>query len=295
MGENEVVIGEARTGHVGELVVHRALPARQRRTVGAWCFFDHMGPASYSVDARYDVAPHPHIGLQTVTWLFEGAMVHRDSLGSEQMIRPGQLNLMTAGRGLAHSEENPGLTSGDLHGVQLWVALPSGVREGPSAFEHHEDLPVVEVAHGEITLLLGALAGTTSPARTFSELVGAQVRLGPGETTVPLVASFEHAIVVTRGALKVDGAPIEPGRWAYLGTGRGEVALRAREETTAILVGGVPFDETIVMWWNFVARTHQEITDAYESWAKRDERFADVGSSLARIEVVASPWHAARR
>lgn len=295
MSEDAVVISEARAGHVGELAVRRSLPARGRRTVGAWCFFDHMGPATYRADVRYDVAPHPHIGLQTVTWLFEGAMVHRDSLGSEQVIRPGELNLMTAGGGIAHSEENPGLTSGELHGVQLWVALPSDVRDGPPAFEHHDALPVVEIDHGEVTVLLGAMAEVASPAGTYSELVGAQVRLGPGTSVVPLAQGFEHALVVAEGSLEVEGRPLGPGRLAYLGAGRSALSLRAREGATALLVGGVPFEEAIVMWWNFVARSQAEISDAYESWLKRDERFGDPGSALARIEVAPPPWYVPRR
>jgi redox-sensitive bicupin YhaK (pirin superfamily) len=295
MSDDPVVISEARAGHVGELAVRRSLPAHRRRTVGAWCFLDHMGPATYRAGARYDVAPHPHIGLQTVTWLFEGAMVHRDSLGSEQAIRPGQLNLMTAGDGIAHSEENPGLTAGELHGVQLWVALPSNIRDGPPAFEHYDALPVLEIARGEVTVLLGAMAGVASPAGIFNEIVGAELRLGPGATALPLTASFEHALVVTEGSLEVEGRRLEPGRLAYLGAGRDELPLRASERTTAILVGGAPFEEAIVMWWNFVARSQGEISDAYESWLKRDERFGDVGSALARVEVAAPPWRAPRR
>lgn len=292
---SEPVVSDARSSRVGELAVRRALPARGRRTVGAWCFLDHMGPATYSVDARYDVAPHPHIGLQTVTWLFEGAMLHRDSLGSEQMIRPGQLNLMTSGDGVAHSEENPGLASGELHGVQMWVALPTPARGGAAAFEHHDDLPVVAVDGGELTVLMGEVAGVASPAKRFSELVGAQWRVGAGESVLPLAPTFEHAVVVTSGAVEIAGAPLAPGRLAYLAPGRDEVALRARGSATGVLIGGVPFDETVVMWWNFVARSRDEISAAYEAWLKRDGRFGDVASDLARVEVVAPPWYERER
>lgn len=288
------VMSDARASLVGELPVRRALPARGRRTVGAWCFFDHMGPATYRVDARYDVAPHPHIGLQTVTWLFEGAMVHRDSVGSEQVIRPGQLNLMTSGRGIAHSEENPGLSRGTLHGVQLWVALPSAHREGVGAFEHHGELPRVEVSHGELTVFVGDLAGASSPARRFSELMGAQLSLGPGESAIPLVVTFEYALAVVSGRLEVEGESVGPGRLAYFAPGREELVLRAEAPTVAILLGGVPFEETLVMWWNFVARSRAEISDAYESWLKHDERFGDVDSALSRVGVAAPPWHARR-
>jgi hypothetical protein len=263
--------------------------------VGAWCFIDHLGPASYSPENPYDVAPHPHIGLQTVTWLFDGQILHRDSLGSEQMIRPGQLNLMTSGEGIAHSEENPGVTSGQLHGVQLWVASPSTTRHGASAFEHHSELPKFDMAHGEGTVLVGRVGDVSSTARHDSDLVGVQLELARGTSVVALERHFEYAVVVTRGALNIDGSVITPGHLAYLGRGRDEVAVTTSEDVVALLIGGVPLDETLVMWWNFVARTQDEITQAYESWLKADERFGHVDSSLARIEVGPPPWRRSNR
>jgi quercetin 2,3-dioxygenase len=289
-----ILLTESRSTYVGQANVRRALPTRGRRTVGAWCFVDHIGPASFSPENRFDVAPHPHIGLQTVTWLFDGSIVHRDSLGSEQLISSGQLNLMTSGEGIAHSEENPGITSGELHGVQLWVALPSATRHGGSAFEHHETLPTFGIGHGKGTVLMGQHHDQTSPARSDSDLVGLELRLGPGASEVALRPDFEHALVVTSGALEVDGTFVEPGHLAYLGRNRELITLRAGDETVAVLLGGVPFDETLVMWWNFVARTHDEISDAYESWLKHDERFGDVHSALPRIEVGPPPWYLRR-
>lgn len=286
---------DARRSAVGELPVRRALPARGRRTIGAWCFLDHMGPATYRLDARYDVAPHPHIGLSTVTWLFEGGLVHRDSLGSEQLIRAGELNVMSAGEGVVHSEENPGLVRGELHGVQLWVAQPNSTRHGPPAFEHHAALPRFDLARGEVTVVLGAMGGVDSPGRRDGELVGAQLRLARGVSVVPLRASYEYGLVVAQGAMEVAGSWMEPGRLVYLAPGRDELALRAREATLAVLVGGEPFDEDVVMWWNFVARTREEISEAYESWAKGGDRFAPVASSLTRVEVGPPPWHLGRR
>lgn len=291
---SELVVTDSRSTHVGELGVRRALPTRGRRTVGAWCFLDHMGPASFSLENRFDIAPHPHIGLQTVTWLFDGALLHRDGLGSEQQIRPGQLNLMTSGNGIAHSEENPGVTSGQLHGVQLWVALPSSTRHTTPAFEHHAALPEFKLAHGEGTVIVGEFAGEQSPARRDSELVGAELRLARGVSDLALESSFEYALVATEGELLIGETPVRPGRLCYLGRGRDGLHVEARETCRAILVGGLPFDETIVMWWNFVARTQEEIALAYESWAKRDSRFARVASPLPRIEVAPPPWFAKR-
>jgi quercetin 2,3-dioxygenase len=286
-----ILLTESRSTNVGQASVRRALPTRGRRTVGAWCFVDHIGPASFSPENRYDVAPHPHIGLQTVTWLFDGAIVHRDSLGSEQLISSGQLNLMTSGEGIAHSEENPGITSGELHGVQLWIALPDETRDGGSAFEHHEVLPTFGIGHGEGTVLIGQHGDLSSPARRDSDLIGLELRLGSGDSVVDLRPDFEYALVVTSGALESGDTMVEPGHLAYLGRERDSITVTARDETVVLLLGGVPFDETVMMWWNFVARTQDEISDAYESWLKHDERFGPVDSALPRIEVGPPPWY----
>ena len=290
MNEPELLITDSRSALVGELSVRRALPTRGRRTVGAWCFIDHMGPATLSPDNLFGVAPHPHIGLQTVTWLLDGALVHRDSLGSEQLIRPGQLNLMTSGAGIVHSEENPGLIAGELHGAQLWVAQPASTRDGDAAFEHHSDVPRFELTNGEGVVLVGSFNDVRSPARHDSDLVGLELTLRRGENAIPLEPIFEYAMVVIRGALSTGGETIEPGHLAYFGRGRDEINLSAIEDSVALLLGGVPFEESIVMWWNFVARSQEEISSAYESWAKSDERFGRVDSKLSRIEVGAPPW-----
>jgi redox-sensitive bicupin YhaK (pirin superfamily) len=290
MTPTELLLTDSRATSVGALGVRRALPTRGRRTVGAWCFVDHMGPATLSPDNLLEVAPHPHIGLQTVTWLFEGSMLHRDSLGSEQLIRPGQLNLMTSGGGIAHAEENPGVTSGALHGVQLWVALPAATKDAAPAFEHHGELPHFEHANGMGTVLVGHFNDVVSPARHDSDLVGVDLQLRRGTSTFALTSSFEHALVLTHGRVKVDGVVIEPGHLAYLGTDRSELSIESLENSRAMLLGGVPFGESIVMWWNFVARSQEEISLAYESWRKDDGRFARVDSKLARIDVGAPPW-----
>jgi hypothetical protein len=280
-----------RASRVGDMAVRRALPQRARRTVGAWCFVDHMGPAAVTEDRGVDVAPHPHLGLQTVTWLLEGEVVHRDSLGNEQVIRPGELNLMTAGRGIAHSEEHTGHYRGDVHGVQLWVAQPSATRDGTSAFEHHADLPRVELPGAVATVLVGDLEGAASTARRDTDHVGFDLALEGGESVVPLRTHHEHALIVTAGDAVVDGTPVVPGQLAYLGTGRDELAVTGDRGTRVLLIGGVPFDENVVMWWNVVARTRDEITDAWRSWQDADERFPAVASTLPRTVVDAPPWH----
>src|ERR1022692_5071523 len=197
----------AREARVGDMTVRRLLPLRQRRSVGAWCFVDHYGPMSVDGVAGMRVPPHPHIGLQTVTWLMAGNVLHRDSLGSEQMIRPGQLNLMTAGRGIAHAEESPAEHDPQLHGVQLWLALPEASRLATPDFEHHAALPRTRAGDLDITVFIGTLADARSPATTFSDLVGAQItaRRATG-AAIPLAPSFEHVIFVTDGAASISGA-----------------------------------------------------------------------------------------
>ena len=262
---------------VGDLPVRRLLPLRLRRSVGAWCFIDHYGPMSVDGVAGMDVPPHPHIGLQTVTWLMAGNVLHRDSLGSEQMIRPGQLNLMTAGRGIAHAEESPAERDPLLHGVQLWVALPDRSRFAEPGFEHHAELPAARAGGFEITVLLGSLAGAASPAATFSPIVGAQLAATSdvAGSAVALDPSFEHVVFLTAGAARAAATDLGPGSLLYLPPGRAEVTLAAAAGTVAMLLGGVPLGERLLMWWNFVARTPQEIEAAVAGW--QDGEFGQVG------------------
>ena len=249
-----------------------------------------MGPQAQSPEVSVDVAPHPHIGLQTVTWLFSGEFLHRDSLGSEQLIRPGQLNLMSAGRGIVHSEENPGLTSGEMHGMQLWVAQPSSTRNDEAAFEHHRELVKLELANMEATVLMGALESVVSPARRDSDLMGAELRLYGGAAVLPLRRDYEYALVVASGRVRVGGVFVDPGRLAYLDRGRDEIELSTDSAAVAMIVGGVPLEERIFMWWNFVARSKDEVSEAWTAWATGEERFGTVASPLRRIEVGAPIW-----
>lgn len=280
----------SREAQVGALRVRRALPQRGRRSVGAWCFVDHVGPAQVSEEHGLDVGPHPHIGLQTVTWLVTGEALHRDSLGSEQVIRPGQLNLMTAGHGVAHAEEATGRYRGELHGVQLWVAQPEATRDGPPAFEHHAELPRLELAAGLATVLVGELDQVASPARRDSDHVGVDLELRRGVTVLGLRPDYEHGLVVLEGALELEGTRIGPGRLAYLGTGRDECALLVDGAARVLLLGGVPLVAPVLMWWNFVARTREELTEAHLAWEMDDGRFGVVDSTLPRSTVAPPPW-----
>jgi len=289
----QIEILAGRAARVGTLPVRRVLPTRGRRTIGAWCFIDHMGPVAFAAGEGMAVAPHPHIGLQTVTWLFEGSAVHRDSLGSEQVIRPGQLNLMTAGWGIAHSEEDPDGSGGPVHGMQLWVAQPSTTRSGPSAFEHHQDLPRIDLDHGSATVLVGRFSGSESPARRDTDHVGVELDLRRGPTVLPLDPAHEHGLVVASGAVTVSGTALAPGAVAYLPTGAEELVVTSADAARAVLIGGVPFAEDLAMWWNFVARTRDELSDGYRDWVSDSDRFGPVRSSHPRVEVGPPPWHRA--
>jgi quercetin 2,3-dioxygenase len=274
---NDLEITEARNARVGDITVRRMLPLRLRRSIGAWCFIDHYGPMDVDGITGMNVPPHPHIGLQTVTWLLSGNVLHRDSLGSEQLIRPGQLNLMTSGRGIAHAEESPAEHDPTLHGVQLWVALPDASRRVDPAFEHHGELPVTGLGGFVITVLTGELAGAASPATTFSPIVGAELsaRSAAASCLLALRPEYEHALFVVSGQASANGVRLEPGHLLYSPAGRHELAVAAPSGSTLILLGGEPLGEPLLMWWNFVARTPDEIAAATAAW--RAGEFGPVG------------------
>jgi quercetin 2,3-dioxygenase len=279
---------EGRSTEVGGMPVARVLPTKGRRTVGAWCFVDLMGPADAEHPDPLEVGPHPHIGLSTVTWLLEGEALHSDSLGTEQTIRPGQLNLMTSGHGIAHAEL---AAQPPFRGVQMWIAQPEATRHGTSAFEHHAELPVVELQGARGLVLAGTFADASSPARTDTALVGADLVLERGATSVPVAADFEHCVVPLDGRVKVGEDVLEPGWLGLVPEGIDEVPIAAEVDGTRfLLLGGEPLGEKVAMWWNFVARDQDEITQAYRDWQDRTERFADVPSSLERIEAPRPPW-----
>jgi redox-sensitive bicupin YhaK (pirin superfamily) len=263
---------EARKTVIGDgTEVRRLLPQRTLRTIGAWCFLDHYGPDEVSRGPGMQVPPNPHIGLQTVSWLFQGLVLHRDSLGTRQLIRPGELNLMTAGRGIAHSEESAAGRPSVLHGLQLWIALPEAERHAEPRFAHHADLPVVREGGASVTIAVGEYRGERSPAEMFSPLAGFEVAVPGGDDFVlPVREDFEYGVVAVDGSAVVAGALIAPGLLAHLPVGLSGIRLSpasGRRLARFFVVGGVPFSERLLMWWNFVARSGEEIARAREDWA----------------------------
>lgn len=275
---------EARPSDVGGIVLRRAVPSRALRTVGAWCFLDHAGPARFGPGQGMHVGPHPHIGLQTFTWMIEGELLHRDSLGSEQVIRSAQVNLMTAGRGIVHSEDQVG-EGGALHAAQMWIALPDAERGRAPAFQHYPELPRVERDGVAVTLLVGQALGERSPVQVFTPLVGLDLATRrAARTTLPLAPGFEHAVLVLRGSATVAGEALQPGTLLDLGRGRGSVAIELAADSQLLLLGGEPFGPPPLLWWNFVARTQEEIEQALADWNSGSARFGAVpGAGAARL------------
>ena len=273
---------EARSTEIGGgILIRRALPNRQRRTVGAWCFLDHAGPIEFDAGGGMHVGPHPHIGLQTFTWLIEGEVVHRDSLGNEQLITPGQVNLMTAGSGITHSEDSAPGSGGRLHAAQLWIALPGHERHRAPAFRNYPHLPLLERGGFSVRVLAGSAFGETSPAAVYSPLIGLDLAsTGRAALQLPLEPTFEHAALVLAGTASVAGEALVPGTLLYLGTGHETTALRTDGSARVLLVGGTPFAEEILVWWNFVARTREEIAAATRDW-NAGRHFGPVHGSTA--------------
>jgi len=284
-----IEVKEGRSTSVGGMSISRVLPTKGRRTIGPWCFVDIILPPDFEDPHPLEVGPHPHTGLATVTWLFEGEALHTDSLGTEQAIRPGQLNLMTSGNGIAHAEL--GTTTG-IHGAQMWLAQPEETRHGPSRFEHVEDPPRLELPGGEAMVIVGGLDGARSPAAVDWQTIGLDVHLTGGRIEVPADPSFEYAVVPIDHAVKVDEAIVEPGWLAMVPTGADVLPVEAAGSRARFLVlGGEPLGVPIEMWWNFVARSKEEITEAWKAWQGHDlERFGTVPSKLARIDAPAPPW-----
>ncbi|HEX5016279.1 MAG TPA: pirin family protein [Actinomycetes bacterium] len=257
------------------LMVRRTLPNRDVRTIGAFCFVDHYGPASTAAPTGNPmvVPPHPHMGLQTVSWLLSGTIDHHDSVGSIQRVRPGELNLMTAGRGIAHSEYSVG--DAPLHGVQLWVALPDASRQHTPHFEHHGELPAMEDSGLRARVIMGSLMEETSKASTYSPIVCAELTLGPGQHRIGLLAGFEHGWLPLTDAAVVNGALVARGQLRHEPEGQSSATLEAERPVQVLMLGGEPFAEDLLMWWNFVGRTHEEIVQARDDW-QHGRRFGAV-------------------
>jgi redox-sensitive bicupin YhaK (pirin superfamily) len=265
---NKIITRKALIGE--NVTIRRALPHKERRMIGGWCFFDHFGPLSLKNTNGLKVAPHPHMGLQTFTWTLEGEILHRDSLGSLQQIKPGAVNLMTAGNGISHSEES--LPDTTLHGVQLWIALPDAMRNMPPDFVHYPKMPTFTHDSILFTLLAGEFFNFQAPTKVYTPLIGLDLNvLENTSTTLPLNPKFEYGILPLIGNIDVEGEIIDIETLLYLGCGRTELSINVPKDSRIMIIGGEPFKEEILIWWNFVARSKQEIIDATNAWNNKTQ------------------------
>jgi hypothetical protein len=272
------------------MTVRRTLPSRRRSLIGAWCFADHYGPDDVPETGGMDVPPHPHTGLATASWLFTGEVEHRDSGGVHALVRPGELNLMSAGAGIAHSEvSTPGTRV--LHGVQLWLALPEAARHGERAFHHHVPA-AIQVGGATLRVFLGSVSGTSSPVPTATPLVGAEVVLAAGGSAVLDVdPAHEHGLLVDLGPMTLQDVELQRSELGYLAPGPAAIEVHnpGREPARALLLGGAPFGEQIVMWWNFVARSHEEIEAWRQEWQEHSARFGEVAGYEGPVQHLPAP------
>jgi redox-sensitive bicupin YhaK (pirin superfamily) len=295
LGVSAIEVREGRSTSIGRMGILRVLPTKGRRTVGPWCFVDLMNPDDVASPPPLEIGPHPHIGLSTVTWLFAGAALHSDSLGTEQLIRPGELNLMTAGRGIAHAElgveAQAAVGTNGIMGAQMWLAQTDATRDGGNGFQHLPELPVAEVGEGEARVLIGSLGGAASDARVDHPTVGADLTFS-GSLEVPTEPAFEYGVVPIDQPIRVQDAIVEPGSLALVPTGFEDLTFAARSgPARMLLLGGEPLGVEVKMWWNFVARTLDEITEAWRAWRDHDDdRFGPVPSRLTRIDAPTPPW-----
>jgi redox-sensitive bicupin YhaK (pirin superfamily) len=274
------------THDLGQFTVRRVLPARQRSMVGPFIFVDQFGPAQLDLGAGMDVRPHPHINLATVTWLFEGAIDHRDSLGTFSTIRPGQVNLMTAGRGIVHSERSPDAErrgGPKLYGMQTWLALPDGREEIDPAFEAITELPVIEDGRATAIVIMGELWGECAPTTTHAATIYAEIVLGAGGA-IPLEDDAdERAVMLVGGDASVDGHALKEVELAVLQPGR-DMTLASTGGARVMLMGGEAFTTPRHAWWNFVSSSRERIEQAKQDW--RQDRFPKVpGDEDERIPL----------
>lgn len=267
---NDVLIQTLRpvTHNLGAFEVRRAIPTRERTMVGPFIFVDQFGPSHLPPGSAMDVRPHPHINLATVTWLFEGAIDHRDSIGSYATIRPGQVNLMTAGRGIVHSERSPAnerLTTQTLYGMQTWLALPDGREEIEPAFESRADLPLVEDACVQAHVIMGSLWGTTAPTTQYAETIYAEIVLAPGGALPIDSEADERAVMLVGGEAEIDGIPLEPYALVVLAPGKA-LKLSSASGGRVMLLGGEAFATPRHVWWNFVSSSRERINQAKQDW-----------------------------
>lgn len=269
----------SRKGSLGEgMDIARALPTRARRMVGAWCFLDHLGPMQFGDGEGMHIGAHPHTRLQTFTWMIEGELMHRDSLGFEQVLRAGQVNLMTAGYGISHTEDS--LRSGErLHAAQLWIALPDAVADQPPAFEHHAQVPQWTEQGCAWSLMAGCYGAHKAPTRLHSPLLGMEVLCGdagPTTVSVALEAGFEYGLLALTGGFEVEGSAFAQDELAYLAPGRTALQLRLQPGTRLLVIGGTPFADKVTIWWNFLGQDLEAIRGYRAQWEAGDARFGQV-------------------
>ena len=281
----------ARKSSLGEgMEVARALPTRQRRMVGAWCFLDHLGPVSFPADQGMHVGAHPHTRLQTFTWMIEGEILHRDSLGSEQVIRAGQVNLMTAGYGISHTEDS--VQAGQrLHAAQLWIALPDAVADQPAAFAHYPQVPQWEAQGCAWSLMAGCYEAHQAPTQLYSPLLGMEILAASHTTDVQLTlqTEFEYGLLALEGGFTCQGQSFAQDELAYMAPGVTQLKLHLQAHTRLLVVGGVPLDEKVTMWWNFLGADLQAIRGYRTQWEAGDARFGTVAQSTRRLSAPALP------
>lgn len=280
---------EGRPRDLGGFGVRRVLPAGGLQTVGPFIFFDHMGPAVFAAGAGVDVRPHPHIGLATVTYLYAGEFMHRDSLGSAQLIRPGDVNWMVAGRGIAHSERTPTEArvapgGAPIHGIQTWIALPKAHEETEPAFEHHPapTLPEMIQPGAVLRLIAGEAYGRRAPASVFSTMFYVDATLEPGAAVELPAEHVERGVYVAEGEIESGGARFTVGHMALF-TAAQPVLIRAVTASRVMLLGGAPLDGPRYIWWNFVSSSRERIEQAKRDW--REQRFATVPGDDERMPL----------
>ena len=278
---------------VGGIPVARLLPTAQRRSIGAWCFLDHAGPAVFAEgEAGLQVGAHPHIGLQTFTWMLAGEVLHKDSLGNELLIRKHQVNLMTAGRGISHTEQTPA-HSREVHAVQLWIALPESAREVAPAFVHYPDLPMWSEQGVDYVLTTGQFGTHTAPTQQYSPLLGLDMIFKTEQAQrIALRADFEYGFLVLKGGLLIEGVRYEADELAYLPTGQTEVMVQASVDSHVMLLGGEPLAQEIIIWWNFVGTQRAQIDRAVADWNAHSPRFGSIDTELKRLVAPVPPWSA---
>jgi redox-sensitive bicupin YhaK (pirin superfamily) len=284
-GGPEELLLSARKVFLGRTTeVARALPDRELRMIGAWCFLDHYGPEDVSRTPGMQVWAHPHTGLQTVSWLLDGEIEHRDSVGSQALVRPGELHIMTAGQGIVHSEISRPDKPPTLHGVQLWVALPDADRNTEPMFRSYRELPGLVVPGARGKVLIGELNGIRSSAHAFSPIVGADLELDPG-AAVALDADprYEYGVFVVAGRIRSGATDAAVDQLLYLGQGRDSLELSTADGARVMILGGEPFAEELVMWWNFVGRSHDDIVAYRAAWEQRTDRFPPVVSRDEKV------------